>query len=92
MRHTLAPTEEAADRATMKLARGFCDLNISATDTDLRQTVLKALSVGYQTLALNRHVTDTSTATAGGGGGGGKKKKKGTGEGLTGRLTDRSKG
>ncbi|XP_050725438.1 ribonuclease P protein subunit p30-like [Eriocheir sinensis] len=59
----------------MKLARGFCDLNISATDTDLRQTVLKALSVGYQTLALNRHVTDNSTAAAGGGGG--KKKKKG---------------
>ncbi|MPC81342.1 hypothetical protein E2C01_075952 [Portunus trituberculatus] len=43
----------------MKLARGFCDLNISATDTDLKKTLLKALSLGYQTLAINREVTDT---------------------------------
>ncbi|XP_063879983.1 uncharacterized protein LOC135111027 isoform X2 [Scylla paramamosain] len=43
----------------MKLARGFCDLNISATDTDLKKTLLKALSLGYQTLAVNREVTDT---------------------------------
>ncbi|KAK8722945.1 hypothetical protein OTU49_011964 [Cherax quadricarinatus] len=54
---------------TMKLARGFCDLNISAMDTDLKKTVLKALSIGYQTIAINREVTDNSTPD--------KKRKKG---------------
>ncbi|XP_045597688.1 ribonuclease P protein subunit p30 [Procambarus clarkii] len=54
----------------MKLARGFCDLNICATDTDLKQTVLKALSMGYQTVAINREVTDESTSDK-------KKRKKG---------------
>ena len=55
----------------MKLARGFCDLNISATDTDLKKTVLKALSIGYQTVAINREVTDSCQHQSG------KKRKKG---------------
>ncbi|XP_071533190.1 ribonuclease P protein subunit p30 [Panulirus ornatus] len=54
----------------MKLARGFCDLNISATDTDLKRTVLKALSFGYQTVAINREVTDNTSTEK-------KKRKKG---------------
>ncbi|KAG7169147.1 ribonuclease P protein subunit p30-like [Homarus americanus] len=54
----------------MKLARGFCDLNISASDEDLKNTVLKALSIGYQTVAINREVIDNSTSEK-------KKRKKG---------------
>ncbi|KAG0724461.1 Ribonuclease P protein subunit p30 [Chionoecetes opilio] len=55
----------------MQAARGFCDLNISATDTDLKITVLKALSLGYQTIAINRAVTDSLSQQQG------KKRKKG---------------
>lgn len=55
---------------SMEGARGFCDLNIAAAASDLKKTVLKALSIGYQTIALNTEVTDTSTTEK-------KKKKKG---------------
>lgn len=54
----------------MELAKGFCDLNIAAATNDLKQTVLKALSIGYQTIAINTEVTDTTTNDK-------KKKKKG---------------
>ncbi|KAK3854924.1 hypothetical protein Pcinc_038645 [Petrolisthes cinctipes] len=44
----------------MKVARGFCDLNIAA-GTDLKATVLKALTMGYQTVAINTEITDNTT-------------------------------
>lgn len=57
--------------ATMKLARGFCDLNIPVTDIKvLKETVLRALSIGYQTVAINTKVTDATSGEK-------KKKKKG---------------
>lgn len=46
----------------MKLARGFCDLNIPMTGLNvLKETVLKALSIGYQTVAINTTVADTTS-------------------------------
>lgn len=60
----------------MTRAKGYCDLNISATDPDLKATVLKALSLGYQTIAVNRYVTDTLAGSVEKEGGS-KKRKKG---------------
>ncbi|XP_042862385.1 ribonuclease P protein subunit p30-like [Penaeus japonicus] len=54
----------------MELAKGFCDLNIAAATSDLKSTVLKALSIGYQTVAINTEVVDNSATEK-------KKKKKG---------------
>ena len=64
----------------MARAKGFCDLNIPTTATYLKETVLNAVAMGYQTIAINYYVTDTMEDT----GGSDKKKRKVKGQG---RLT-----
>ncbi|XP_076056226.1 ribonuclease P protein subunit Rpp30 [Oratosquilla oratoria] len=44
-------------------AKGFCDLNISANDNDLKPVVLKALSLGYQTIAINREISEPESSS-----------------------------
>ncbi|KAK4287772.1 hypothetical protein Pmani_039169 [Petrolisthes manimaculis] len=65
----------AAQMSTiMKLGQGYCDLNIAVNTSDittLKTTVLKALSMGYQTVAINTEITDNTTPDTK------KKKKKG---------------
>ncbi|XP_066939601.1 ribonuclease P protein subunit p30 [Macrobrachium rosenbergii] len=58
----------------MKMLRtkGFCDLNIPATEA-VKDTVLRALSLGYQTVAINQYVTDKTQLKEGTS----KKRKKG---------------
>lgn len=38
--------------------RGFCDLNIEANIQNLKQTVLYAFKLGYETIALNINISD----------------------------------
>uniref|UniRef100_A0A6A7FXJ5 Ribonuclease P protein subunit drpp30-like n=1 Tax=Hirondellea gigas TaxID=1518452 RepID=A0A6A7FXJ5_9CRUS len=40
-------------------AAGYCDLNIKAESDNLKERVLEALELGYQTVAINTTVTDT---------------------------------
>ncbi|KAK7068827.1 hypothetical protein SK128_014908 [Halocaridina rubra] len=56
-------------------AKGFCDLNIEAENSNLKESVLKALSLGYQTIAINQNVTLPSLEKSG------SKKRKGAEEG-----------
>lgn len=39
-------------------AVGYCDLNIDASSKCLKQTVLEALRLGYQTIAINTSIHD----------------------------------
>jgi len=55
------------------IGKSFCDLNILATDSHLRETVLQALKIGYQTIAINTEVTDSWSSES-------KKKKRKKGE------------
>ena len=55
------------------VGKNFCDLNIVATDSHLRETVLQALKLGYQTIAINTEVTDSWSSES-------KKKKRKKGD------------
>ncbi|KAL7647788.1 UNVERIFIED_CONTAM: hypothetical protein RMT77_001397 [Armadillidium vulgare] len=37
---------------------GFCDLNLSVEEVDLKKTILKGLKLGYETFAINMIVSD----------------------------------
>lgn len=39
---------------------GYCDLNISADSSNLKGLVLRALSLGYDTVAINTTINDAT--------------------------------